>query len=162
MLRVKENFLVFLAVIVLYLGVYTLKEAANVTVSASSTVSQDDFKMNATWAGLLGITFGLVSLLVILFAPANNPKFEFNNWTVIATVALLASAYYNYLVVKDIDKAANQTLNSMLYVQIVAHVAIVFVLYMDANNFESRGMSGGLNAALQAFGTNPRSSVRSR
>ena len=163
MLRVKETFLVFLAVLVLYLGVFTLKEAPNVTPSATATnVTPADFKMTATWAGLLGITFGLVSILVVLFAAGNNPKFEANNWTVIALLVLLASAYYNYMTVKDLDKNANQTLNSLLYVQIIAHVAIVVVLYMDAGSFDSKGMTSGMNAALQAFGNSPRVSIRSK
>lgn len=134
----KEQTLLLLALIVIYLGIYTMR----------SSRLPDGSSSDATWAGLFSITLGVFTILTVLFAQpgamglsslgvATVGQRSTNMFSLIAAGALAASAFFNYKLVRA---ATDSTMRLALYAQIAAHLLIVLVFFVDFGRFESGGI----------------------
>lgn len=130
----KEQVIIFIALVIIYLGIYTLR-SSGVDRAGDST---------SLWAGVFAITLGVFSLLTLLFAPSqvdaggiivSTVGNHANIFLLIALVALLASAYFNY---KLLSQISSDQLKYVLYAQIVAHVVLVIAFFYDFNRSNSK------------------------
>jgi hypothetical protein len=125
----KEQSIIFLALVIIYLGIYTLR-SADVPSGSSAT---------ALWAGFFSITLGVFALLTILFGPAQATigslvvaeKGYAGFFKLVAGVALLASAFFNFKLLRD--GVQSDKMKWALYAQIGAHVLLVLAYFFDFN-----------------------------
>ena len=125
----KEQIIIFLALVIIYLGVYTLSSSEVPGGSAS----------DAQWAGFFSITLGVFALLTLMFA---RPGLGAVGTTIVAVesrhtglfllvavVALLGSAFFNY---KLLSKGVRGNgLKYALWAQLVALVLLVITYFFD-------------------------------
>jgi hypothetical protein len=126
----KEQVIIFIALVIIYLGIYTLRSSGVSNAGASTSL----------WAGVFAITLGVFSLLTLLFAPSQvdaggiivaTASNHANIFLLISLVALIASVYFNY---KLLSYTTTDQMNWVLYAQIAAHVLLVIAFFYDFNS----------------------------
>lgn len=137
----KENTLIFLALLIIYFGSYLLSQSASLAGSTS----------DARWAGFFSVTLGVFSLLTLLFGHADNGAIPVgaysgrggNMYLITAGVALAASAFFNYKLVRSLP---NGTLKYVVYANVAAHVILLLAYFVNFGTVEARfnAVKGGL------------------
>jgi hypothetical protein len=129
----KENTLIFLSLLIIYLGIYTLTSSSSVAGSSSEL----------RWAGFFSVTLGVFSLLTLLFGHADNGAVPAgtaggrwgNIYLITAGVALVASAFFNYKLAISLPGG---TLKTVVLGNIAAHVGLLLAYFSNFGASESR------------------------
>lgn len=155
MLTSKEQSIIFLALLIIYIGVYTLR------APTPSEVASD-----AQWAGFFSITLGVFAILTVLMNQGVVGANQMNVFSVVAAASFIVSAFFYYKLIRVADKG---NFKYLLYLQVAAHVGLLAVYFVDFNNVEKRFgtyrspsyVDGTVTHAGQ-FGVSPRVPVRAR
>ena len=129
----KENVLIFIALVITYLGIYLLTQANTLGVNSS----------DARWAGFFSVTLGVFVFLTLLFGhadngavPAGTPGGQWGNaYSIVAVAALVASAFFNFKVARQLP---NGNLRYVVYGNIVAHVLLILAYFVNLDGATKR------------------------
>lgn len=149
----KDQAIIVLALVVIYIGIYTLR--SNDVPDAHAT--------DARWAGFFAVTFGVFSILTLLFKQPQvtgtglvaKGSTSVNLFSLVALGSLLASAFFNFKLARA--AAGGSLFQYLIYGQIVAHVLLLVIYVMGMNrerNQEEAFRSGSLYGAGVATGAN--------
>ena len=120
----KENTLIFLALLIIYFGVYLLSQSASLAGSTS----------DARWAGFFSVTLGVFALLTLLFGHSNGTVASVGTssgsvYLMTAGVALLASAFFNFKLFRSLEK--NTMTRYVVLANVAAHVVLLLAYFMN-------------------------------
>jgi len=163
----KDQTIILLALLIIYIGVYTLR-SPDVPVARAA---------DAQWAGFFSITLGVFALLTMLFGQSISSNLSgtfrsasgFNVFSIVALGSLLASAFFNFKLVRAVPKGS--TLQYLLFAQIAAHVLLIFTYFFSINKVGDKadafraGTAYGAGVASNGstmMGMSPRVPVRAR
>lgn len=146
MLSQKDQILLILNALVIYLGVYTLNRAP--------LASENDNNAKY-WGGVLSITFGVLSIISLLMSCSHQGHLvtiaglNVNYFHAASLVAFLLSAYNNYIVANA--STGNDKTYTWLNILLHLAVVVVFLFFEPAKNRydaykSARGMSSPSSA----------------
>lgn len=115
----KDQLLIFIALVIIYLGLYTL-QSNNIPAGSRN---------DARWAGIFSVTLGIfVILSTFLRNPTGRSPPGFGIFLIIALLALVASAFFNIRLARD---ASNGAFRYLIFAQIAAHVILLLVYLFE-------------------------------
>jgi len=129
MATARENALILLSLVIIYLGIYTLR-----TGEVKPAQSND-----AQWAGIFAITLGVFTLISLIlaeegFSLAKVSQRSLNLPSLVAGVALLVSAFFYIKLLRS--GLEGNTFKIVVWAQIIAHVLLLIAFFTNWDRFE--------------------------